>query len=162
VHEERQSDGRIRRWAWNQEEGKYLRVIVLEDGKKKGTVLSGCFLAPPAKWLPSHPFLQQANRFDVDGSPRAHRHDLQEPVFRYPVDDPEPSHTVAPKPFEFGPQWFAGERVFLEVAECLLDPRLDCWVEGPKDAGHIGRHAKGSGGRARCQRRYSPKSSSRV
>jgi len=33
VHEERQSDGRIRRWAWIEEEGKYLRVIVLQDGE---------------------------------------------------------------------------------------------------------------------------------
>jgi len=26
-----QSDGRIRRWAWIEEEGKYLRVVLLED-----------------------------------------------------------------------------------------------------------------------------------
>ncbi len=32
-YEERQSDGRIRRWAWIEEEGKHLRVIVLEDGE---------------------------------------------------------------------------------------------------------------------------------
>lgn len=29
---ERQSDGRLRRWAWIPE-GKFLRVILLEDGK---------------------------------------------------------------------------------------------------------------------------------
>ncbi len=28
-----QSDGRIRKWAWIEEENKYLRVIVLEDGE---------------------------------------------------------------------------------------------------------------------------------
>ena len=28
-----QSDGRIRKWAWISEEGKFLRVIVLEDGE---------------------------------------------------------------------------------------------------------------------------------
>ena len=27
-----QSDGRIRKWPWVSEEGKYLRVILLEDG----------------------------------------------------------------------------------------------------------------------------------
>jgi len=30
---EPQSDGRIRKWAWIEEEGKYLRVILLEDGE---------------------------------------------------------------------------------------------------------------------------------
>jgi hypothetical protein len=30
--EEVQSDGRIRRWTWIEEEGKFLRVILLEDG----------------------------------------------------------------------------------------------------------------------------------
>jgi hypothetical protein len=30
-HEEIQADGRIRRWAYITSEGKYLRVIVLED-----------------------------------------------------------------------------------------------------------------------------------
>ena len=29
---ERQSDGRIRKWAWIDEEGKLLRVVLLEDG----------------------------------------------------------------------------------------------------------------------------------
>ena len=34
VHEERQSDGRIRRWARIEEAGgKFLRVILLEDGE---------------------------------------------------------------------------------------------------------------------------------
>jgi hypothetical protein len=28
-----QTDGRIRRWAWVEEEGRYLRVILLEDGQ---------------------------------------------------------------------------------------------------------------------------------
>jgi len=28
-----QSDGRIRKWAWIAETGKYLRVILLEDGE---------------------------------------------------------------------------------------------------------------------------------
>jgi uncharacterized membrane protein len=28
-----QSDGRIRKWAWIAEEGKFLRVILLEDGE---------------------------------------------------------------------------------------------------------------------------------
>lgn len=28
-----QSDGRIRKWAWIPEEGKFLRVILLEDGE---------------------------------------------------------------------------------------------------------------------------------
>lgn len=28
-----QSDGRIRKWAWIKEEGKFLRVILLEDGQ---------------------------------------------------------------------------------------------------------------------------------
>lgn len=32
-HEETQSDVRIRRWAFIETEGKYLRVIVLEDGE---------------------------------------------------------------------------------------------------------------------------------
>ena len=27
-----QADGRIRRWVWVEEEGRYLRVILLEDG----------------------------------------------------------------------------------------------------------------------------------
>jgi hypothetical protein len=33
IREQRQSDGRIRRWEYIVAEGKYLRVIVLEDGK---------------------------------------------------------------------------------------------------------------------------------
>ena len=34
IHEEKQKDGRIRRWAKIEEaEGKYLRVILLEDGE---------------------------------------------------------------------------------------------------------------------------------
>jgi hypothetical protein len=34
IHEEKQKDGRIRRWAKIDEaEGKYLRVILLEDGE---------------------------------------------------------------------------------------------------------------------------------
>lgn len=28
-----QSDGRIRKWGWIREEGKFLRVILLEDGE---------------------------------------------------------------------------------------------------------------------------------
>lgn len=28
-----QSDGRIRKWAWIEEEGKFLRVILLQDGE---------------------------------------------------------------------------------------------------------------------------------
>lgn len=28
-----QSDGRIRKWAWIEEAGKFLRVILLEDGE---------------------------------------------------------------------------------------------------------------------------------
>jgi hypothetical protein len=32
VRTEVQSDGRIRKWAWIPEEGKFLRVILLEDG----------------------------------------------------------------------------------------------------------------------------------
>jgi hypothetical protein len=28
-----QSDGRVRKWAWIPEAGKFLRVILLEDGK---------------------------------------------------------------------------------------------------------------------------------
>ena len=28
-----QSDGRIRRWTWVEEEGKFLRVILLQDGE---------------------------------------------------------------------------------------------------------------------------------
>lgn len=31
IHEEIQSDGRIRRWIWIEEEKKYLRIILLED-----------------------------------------------------------------------------------------------------------------------------------
>ena len=30
---ETQSDGRIRKWGWVPEEGKFLRVILLEDGE---------------------------------------------------------------------------------------------------------------------------------
>jgi hypothetical protein len=33
VREERQSDGRIRRWAYIDSEAKYLRVILLDDGE---------------------------------------------------------------------------------------------------------------------------------
>lgn len=33
IHTEIQSDGRIRKWAKILEEGKYLRVIILEDGE---------------------------------------------------------------------------------------------------------------------------------
>ena len=33
IRTEIQSDGRIRKWAKIQDEGKYLRVIMLEDGK---------------------------------------------------------------------------------------------------------------------------------
>jgi len=32
-HAEIQADGRIRKWAWITEAGKYLRVILLEDGE---------------------------------------------------------------------------------------------------------------------------------
>ena len=35
-----QSDGRIRKWGWIQEEDKFLRVILLEDG---GTVHNAFF-----------------------------------------------------------------------------------------------------------------------
>ena len=30
---ELQADGRIRKWAWISEEGKFLRIILLEDGE---------------------------------------------------------------------------------------------------------------------------------
>jgi len=33
VKTEVQSDGRIKKWAWIHEEGKFLRVILLEDGE---------------------------------------------------------------------------------------------------------------------------------
>jgi hypothetical protein len=33
IHEERQSDDRIRRWTYVDAEGKYLRVILLDDGE---------------------------------------------------------------------------------------------------------------------------------
>ena len=33
IREERQSDGRIRRWAYVDEETRYLRVILLGDGE---------------------------------------------------------------------------------------------------------------------------------
>ena len=33
VKTEIQSDGRIRKWGWVPEEGKFLRVILLEDGE---------------------------------------------------------------------------------------------------------------------------------
>jgi hypothetical protein len=33
VREETQADGRIRRWAYVPAEGRYLRVILLEDGE---------------------------------------------------------------------------------------------------------------------------------
>jgi hypothetical protein len=33
VEEEIQSDGRIRRWTWVEEEGRFLRVILLPDGE---------------------------------------------------------------------------------------------------------------------------------
>jgi len=33
VAEEIQSDGRIRRWTWIESEGKFLRVVLLEDGE---------------------------------------------------------------------------------------------------------------------------------
>ncbi len=33
IREARQSDGRIRRWAYVEAEQKYLRVILLEDGE---------------------------------------------------------------------------------------------------------------------------------
>lgn len=33
IREQRQSDGRIRRWAYVDSEGKYLRVVVLDDGE---------------------------------------------------------------------------------------------------------------------------------
>lgn len=33
VQTQRQADGRIRKWAKIEEEGKYLRVILLEDGE---------------------------------------------------------------------------------------------------------------------------------
>ena len=32
-HTELQSDGRIRKWAWISEAGKYLRVVLLDDGE---------------------------------------------------------------------------------------------------------------------------------
>jgi hypothetical protein len=31
-HTELQSDGRVRKWAWIPEAGRYLRVILLDDG----------------------------------------------------------------------------------------------------------------------------------
>ena len=33
VEERVQSDGRIRKWTWVKEEGKFLRVILLNDGE---------------------------------------------------------------------------------------------------------------------------------
>jgi hypothetical protein len=33
IREERQADGRIRRWAYIDAESKYLRVILLDDGE---------------------------------------------------------------------------------------------------------------------------------
>ena len=33
LEEEIQSDGRIRRWTWVEEEGKFLRIVLLEDGE---------------------------------------------------------------------------------------------------------------------------------
>lgn len=33
IDEEIQGDGRIRRWTWVEKEGKFLRVILLEDGE---------------------------------------------------------------------------------------------------------------------------------
>ncbi len=33
VMEQIQADGRIRKWAWIEEEGRFLRVILLEDGE---------------------------------------------------------------------------------------------------------------------------------
>ena len=33
IYEETQSDGRIRKWAWIEEEKKYLRIIILEDNE---------------------------------------------------------------------------------------------------------------------------------
>jgi hypothetical protein len=33
VEEATQSDGRIRRWTWIEEEGRFLRVILLPDGQ---------------------------------------------------------------------------------------------------------------------------------
>lgn len=33
IREERQADGRIRRWAFIEAEARYLRVILLEDGE---------------------------------------------------------------------------------------------------------------------------------
>ena len=39
-HTELQSDGRARKWAWIPEAGRYLRVILLEDG---GTVHNAIF-----------------------------------------------------------------------------------------------------------------------
>jgi len=33
VQEHVQADGRIRRWTWVKEEGKFLRVILLDDGE---------------------------------------------------------------------------------------------------------------------------------
>ena len=32
-HTELQSDGRVRKWAWIPDAGKYLRVILLDDGE---------------------------------------------------------------------------------------------------------------------------------
>ena len=39
-HTELRSDGRVRKWAWIPEAGRYLRVILLEDG---GTVHNAFF-----------------------------------------------------------------------------------------------------------------------
>ncbi len=33
VEEEVQTDGRIRRWTWVEEESKFLRIVLLEDGE---------------------------------------------------------------------------------------------------------------------------------
>lgn len=33
IREEMQTDGRIRKWGWIEEEGRYLRVVVLPDNE---------------------------------------------------------------------------------------------------------------------------------
>jgi len=48
VHSERQTDGRIRRWAWIAERRRYLRVILLADGLTVHNVFFDRRFKPPA------------------------------------------------------------------------------------------------------------------
>jgi hypothetical protein len=48
VHSERQTDGRIRCWAWIAEQRRYLRVILLADGRTVPNVFFDRRFKPPA------------------------------------------------------------------------------------------------------------------